>query len=95
MNKEHSVSITLSTRFVKAAAPFCIKGAIVAPGHVAEVSPIEASDLIRRGRATAATEAEITAATTIARSGTVDPSPDPQTWRNAVAASFAKAQTES
>jgi len=92
MNKEHSVSVTISTRFVKAVAPFCIKGAIVGPGQIAEISPIEAGDLIRRRRAVAATEAEVTAAQTIARSGTVDPGPDPQSWRAAVASSLAEGQ---
>ncbi|MGY1520161.1 hypothetical protein [Luteimonas sp. A482] len=92
MNKEHSVSVTVSTRFVKAVAPFCIKGAIVGSGEIAEISLIEAADLIRRRRAVVATEAEVTAAQTVVRSGTVDPGPDPQSWRAAVTSSFAEGQ---
>jgi hypothetical protein len=95
MKNDHCVNVMVSTRFVKSVDPFAIKGSIVRSGQIAEVSLIEAGDLLRRGRAVAATEAEVSAATTIVRSGTVDPSPDPQTWRDAVSSSFAAAQAES
>lgn len=87
MQIERTVTLTVTNKIVKIVGVLAIGGLIRKPGEIIEASLTEANDLIRRGKAVAATEAEVDAAETIVATGTIDQptGPDALTWRAAAA----------
>ncbi len=87
MKIERTVTLSVTNTIVKIAQSVAMSGEIAKPGTLFEVSANEARDLISRGKAVAASDAEVENATSIRATGTIDaPSgPDPLTWRSAAA----------
>ena len=87
MQITRTVTLSVTNTVVKITQSVAMSGEIAKAGTMFEVSANEARDLIYRGKAVAATEAEVEEATSIRATGTIDaPSgPDPLTWRAAAA----------
>lgn len=85
MQIERTVTLAVTNTILKMTGTVMIGGNFAKPDSLVEVSSQEASDLLHRGKAVPATEAEVAAATTIAATGTIDKMPDPLTWRAAAA----------
>ena len=87
MKIERTVSLTISNVIIKLTAAVAICGDVRRPGELIEASETEAKGLILRGKAIAATQAEVDGATTIIATGTIDrpTGPDPLTWQAAAA----------
>jgi len=83
MQVERAVTVTVTNTILKVTAPVMIGGDMAAVGGLVEVSDMEAHDLLGRGKAVPATEAEVSAAIAIAATGTIDRRPDQLTWRAA------------
>ena len=87
MQIERIISLTVKNKVVRITGTVAIGGQVRRPGAIVEASLTEANDLIRRGKAVAATEAEVEAAETVIATGTIDQptGPDGLTWRAAAA----------
>ncbi|CAN7353252.1 hypothetical protein LJR143_001866 [Pseudoxanthomonas sp. LjRoot143] len=85
MQIERTVSLIVTNKVVRMTGTVAIGGEVRRPGVIVEASLNEANDLIRRGKAVPATEAEVESAETIVATGTIDQpaGPDGLAWRAA------------
>lgn len=84
MQVERTVNLNLTNWILKVLSPIAIGGEACKEGTIIEVSADEARNLLHRGKAVEATEAEVTAAgASVVKSRTIDRGPDPDAWRTA------------
>lgn len=87
MQIERTATLTIKNTIIKLTGVVAIGGQIRRPGELIEASATEAKGLILRGKAVAATQAEVDDAEIIIATGTIDQptGPDAQAWRAAAA----------
>lgn len=81
MQIERNIIYKVNNHYLKIVRPVYVAGQLVGTDSLVEVSGREAADLKGRGLAIEATEAEVTAATEILASGTIDPAIERAKWQ--------------